>query len=93
MMIEIEKVTEDRFKVIVNSKIRTEHHIVLTNSLHIKITKNKVSKRELILFSFEFLLKMEPNTSILAEFDLGEISRFYPKFFRETEEWCTNIKS
>jgi hypothetical protein len=33
--------------------------------------------------SFAFLLEREPNTSILPEFELGVISRYFPEYERE----------
>ncbi len=36
----------------------------------------------LVRRSFEFLLAREPNTSILSEFDLGVIERYFPEYAR-----------
>lgn len=38
---------------------------------------------ELMKRSFEFLLAHEPNTSILREFDLSAIERYFPEYARE----------
>jgi hypothetical protein len=38
---------------------------------------------ELVRRSFEFLLAREPNTSILREFDLSTIERYFPEYARE----------
>ena len=35
---------------------------------------------ELVRRSFEFLLAREPNTQILAEFDLSTIERYFPEY-------------
>lgn len=35
---------------------------------------------ELVRRSFEFLLEHEPNTSILAAFDLSVIERYFPEY-------------
>ena len=91
MIINVKKINQDRFKVVVNCKQRSEHIVLLSDFLHKKLTKQKVSKTELIIFSFEFLLKMESNTSILSEFDLSEISKYFPSFYKDTMEWCLNI--
>jgi hypothetical protein len=37
---------------------------------------------ELVRRSFEFLLAREPNTSILREFDLSTIERYFPEYPR-----------
>ena len=38
---------------------------------------------DLVARSFEFLLEREPNTSILREFDLSTIERYFPEYGRE----------
>ena len=38
---------------------------------------------DLVRRSFDFLLAREPNTSILREFDLSTIERYFPEFARE----------
>ena len=38
---------------------------------------------DLLKRSFEFLLAREANTSILREFDLSEIERYFPEYARE----------
>ena len=36
--------------------------------------------------SFEFLLEKEPKEKILQEFDITEISHYYPEFVKELEK-------
>ena len=38
---------------------------------------------DLVRRSFEFLLEREPNGSILREFDLSTIERYFPEYARE----------
>jgi len=38
---------------------------------------------DLVRRSFDFLLEREPNTSILREFDLSTIERYFPEYARE----------
>ena len=38
---------------------------------------------DLVMRSFEFLLAREGNTSILHEFDLSTIERYFPEYARE----------
>jgi hypothetical protein len=38
---------------------------------------------DLVKRSFEFLLAREPNTSILREFDLATIERYFPEYASE----------
>jgi hypothetical protein len=37
----------------------------------------------LVRVSFEFLLEREPASSILAEFDLSDIARYFPEYWDE----------
>lgn len=38
---------------------------------------------DLVMRSFDFLLAREPNTSILREFDLSTIERYFPEYADE----------
>lgn len=38
---------------------------------------------EVVRESFEFLLEREPAASILPEFSLDEIGRYFPEYFQE----------
>ena len=38
---------------------------------------------DLVKRSFEFMLAREPNTSILREFDLSTIERYFPEYAKE----------
>jgi hypothetical protein len=39
----------------------------------------------LVRASFEFLLEREPASSILAEFELSEIGRYFPEYWDELQ--------
>ena len=58
-------------------------------TLHQNLTNGKVSKKELIEFSFKFLLEREPNTSILSSFELSVISGYFPEYIKTVKEWST----
>ena len=47
------------------------------------MTNKKISKLKLIELSFEFLLKREPNTSIMPAFELSIINNYFPEFENE----------
>ena len=69
---------------------RTQHEITLEESYYKKLTKEKISKKELIKRSFKFLLEREPKEAILGEFDIEEISQHFPDFEDEvlnSEQW------
>lgn len=43
----------------------------------------EVKAEDVVRESFAFLLEREPSTSILPEFSLDEIGRFFPEYFQE----------
>ena len=43
----------------------------------------EVQAEDVVRESFLFLLEREPSTSILPEFSLDEIGRFFPEYFQE----------
>jgi len=53
------------------------------------LTNGKAGKKELIEFSFKFLLEREPNTSILSSFELSVISGYFPEYIKTVKEWST----
>jgi FlaA1/EpsC-like NDP-sugar epimerase len=59
MMILIKELSDEEFQVIVNAKNPTSHNVTLTYDTHQNLTNGKVSKKELIEFSFKFLLERE----------------------------------
>ena len=87
MLINIKKINKNEFMVIVKKKKITEHVVVLSDLTLKKLTKNLKTKEELLMFSFEFLLEREDNTSILGTFELSEISRYFPDFSCYIENW------
>ena len=48
-----------------------------------KLTGGKISHAECVKHAFEFLLERESKESILRQFDLLVISRYFPEFERE----------
>ena len=72
---------EGIFRVIVsNGGGETEHTVTVSEEYYQKLTQNKVSAEELIKRSFEFLLSREPKESILRQFDLRDINRYFPEY-------------
>ena len=89
MTILIKELSDEEFQVTVNAKNPTGHNVTLTDDTHQNLTNGKVSKKELIEFSFKFLLEREPNTSILSSFELSVISGYFPEYIKTVKEWCT----
>jgi hypothetical protein len=71
------------FEVTVKGNRVTTHKVTVTQEYYEKLTGNAVTAEELVEESFEFLLAREPNTSILSEFDLTVISRYFPGYDQE----------
>ena len=89
MTILIKELSDEEFQVTVNEKNPTSHNVTLTDDTHQNLTNGKVSKKELIEFSFKFLLEREPNTSILSSFELSVISGYFPEYIKTVKEWST----
>ena len=87
MTILIKELSDEEFQVTVNAKNSTSHNVILTDDTHQNLTNGKVSKKELIEFSFKFLLEREPNTSILSSFELSVISGYFSEYIKIVKEW------
>ena len=88
MIIEVKRVGDNDFIVDVEvNGYRTKHNVHLDDTYYEKLTAKKVTKEELIKNSFEFLLERESNSSILREFDLKVIQRYFPEYERLIKNW------
>ena len=92
-MITIESINQNSFKVTVNKESTTEHLVLLNDNLYQSITNGKITKKDLIIKSFEFLLLRESNQSILKEFNLEVINQFFPEYNNEIKKLSYNKKS
>ncbi len=88
MEVLINNLSKDKFEILVNNKQKTMHQVYLSDEVHLDFTNNKISKEELIKFSFEFLLEREPNTSILSSFELNIISKYFPEYLLSVKKFC-----
>ncbi len=67
------------FHVVVDAGgTRTEHRVRLPDGLFERLGVEGVTPEAIVRASFEFLLEREPASSILAEFDLDVIGRYFP---------------
>ena len=85
MSISIKIVSNNEYEVAVKSKTVTTHLVTLSDEVHEKFTK-----KELLDFSFKFLLDREPNTSILSFFELTVISRYFSDYEKGVKKWCSS---
>jgi len=76
-MIRVKKINELEFKADVNGM---DFNVSLDQGYYEKLTSGKIGKEELIKRSFEFLLEREPKESILKNFNLKVIQRYFPEY-------------
>ena len=79
----------DKFEITVKADQLTKHVVTVTDQMLLNLTNNKISKEELLNFSFNFLLEREPNTSILSKFDIIVISKYFPEYISKVENYCS----
>ena len=82
----ITELSKDKFEITVNADQITKHIVSVTDQMLLNLTKNKISKEELLNFSFNFLLERESNTSILSSFDLTVISKYFPEYTKKAND-------
>lgn len=85
-MIQITKIDEATFDVILTQRSTTSHRVTVLPSYASKLTGGKVNIESLLKKSFEFLLEREPNTSILRSFELNVIERYFPEYISEIKK-------
>ena len=90
MSVSIKIVSNNEYEVIVKSKTVTTHLVTLSDEVHKNLTNEKVTKEELLDFSFKFLLDRESNTSILSSFELTNISRYFSDYEKSVKKWCSS---
>ena len=88
MSISIKKLTDDVFQVTVADSMTTTHEVTVTDQSLTDLTENKMTKTQLLKFSFNFLLDREPNTSILSSFDINVISKYFSDYRDKVRRWC-----
>ena len=81
--IQVLALQENIFSVTVKAKTTTVHQVTVQPDYAQKLTSGNISTALLVQKSFIFLLKREPNTSILRHFDLSIIERYFPEYVRE----------
>ncbi len=58
----------------------TTHQVTVPSSLLAEVGLRSEDEEPLVRSSFEFLLEREAPTSILAQFDLDVIGRYFPEY-------------
>jgi len=78
--IDVVNVAPHTWEVRVAAARATEHRVRVSPDYAAKLVRPGETVESLIVRSFEFLLEREPNTSILGEFDLSVINRYFPDY-------------
>lgn len=82
--IDVEVAAEEEFRVRVTEGNSTStHRVTVSTRDYDRIAACKISRQELVKRSFEFLLEREPKESILAQFDLSVIGRYFRDYESE----------
>jgi len=60
---------------------QTNHKVTMTDATFKKLSAGKnISPEALVEKSFRFLLEREPKESIMSQFDITVISRYFPEY-------------
>jgi hypothetical protein len=80
-MITVNKEDENTYQVTIEENgSQTNHTVNLDDKFHKKLTGGIIPKEDLIQKSFEFLLERESKEMIMLNFDLRDISKYFPEF-------------
>jgi hypothetical protein len=83
MAIDIDCTPEEtgwRCLVVVTNGARSAHVVDVTDADLARLDPEASDPDRLVRTSFEFLLEREPNSAILREFELHEITRYFPEY-------------
>ena len=61
----------------------TSHRVVVPGGMLDDLDLTDVDQEAIVRESIEFLLEREPASSILPEFSLDEIPRYFPEYYEE----------
>jgi hypothetical protein len=84
----INELSKDKFEIKIKAEQQSKHFVSLSDDTHLNLSSNKISKKDLIEFSFLFLLDREPNTAIFSKFELIDISKYFPEYLDEVKTYC-----
>ena len=88
MSVEVKQIDPDNFEVTVSSDAVTHHKVKICNEAYYRYSLGDVTKAQLVNKAFLFLLRKEPNTSILTNFSIEEIENYFPEFKNiKTMDW------
>ena len=85
-MIGVNMVAANVYEVVVEGDTETTHRVRMSQEYYRSLCAATVTHEYVLIQAFRFLLERESNTAILAEFELCEISRYFPEFEDEIKQ-------
>jgi len=79
-MIAVNMVDANVYTVVGEGDQQTRHRVHMSQEFYRSLCGATVTHEYVLVQAFRFLLEQEPNTQILTEFDLTDISRYFPQF-------------
>jgi hypothetical protein len=71
---------------------RTTHQVTTGKDYYMELTeRGRIIPEKFIKKSIEFLLDREPKDSILRQFDIAQISDYFPEYEKEIKRGIGNI--
>jgi hypothetical protein len=71
---------------------KTTHQVTMDKDHYMDLTEGKnIDPKEFIRKSFEFLLEREFKDPILRQFDIAQISYYFPEYKKEIRKALDNI--
>ena len=85
--IDVQATSDTAFVVTVaDGEDETTHRVMVPSEFADRLVGRAGSTKELVRLSFEFLLEREPKESILREFDITVIARYFPEYEDELRD-------
>jgi len=86
-MIAVSMVAANVYEIVIEGvgpdNIETIHRVHMSQAYYRELCGATATHEYVLVQAVQFLLEKEPNTSILAEFDLPDIERYFPGFEAE----------
>ncbi len=80
-MIDVRRISKNNFIVAVREgEVETSHHVTLDDNYYNKLAAGVLTKAELIVRAFEFLLERESQAAIMTKFNMKILKKYFPKF-------------
>ena len=78
------------YQVTVEADQESIHRVHMSQEFYRQLCGATVTHEYVLIQAFRFLLDREPNTAILADFDLADIGKYFPEFESEMKARLNN---